>query len=55
MKYIVRLKSNQKRPEEYYFDSYLLAWEFMARCKEQDYEVDLIKVRNEPRYEKVVD
>lgn len=54
MMYIVRLKL-QKGPEEYYFDSYLAACEFRARCEEQHCEADLITIHNEPYYEKVVD
>lgn len=52
MMYIVRLKL-RKGPEEYYFDSYLAAWEFMARCDKLD--IDFIRVPAVSWTEKVVD
>ena len=51
MKFIVRLKL-PKGPEEYYFDEYKAAWEFMARCNELD--IDFIRVPAVSWTEKVV-
>lgn len=40
-RYIVTLISAWQRPEEYYFDNLLSAQQFMHRCKEQQYKVEL--------------
>jgi len=39
--YIVTLHSAWKRPEEYYFNSLNEAQQFMQRCKDQQYKVEL--------------
>ena len=41
MKFIVRLKL-KRGSEEYYFNEYKAAWEFMLRCNELD--IDFIRV-----------
>lgn len=41
MMFIVRLKL-PKGPEEYYFDEYKTAWEFMLRCDKLN--IDFIRV-----------